>query len=464
MADKHDIALISHLMRRAGFGASRAEIEIRAERGYDTTVEELLTSEAGPPPDYHLLVRYHPAVEIQPQFHWFYHMTNSPNPLQEKIALFWHQVFATGVTKVEYQKAMFSQVRLFRERGLGNFKDLLVSIGRDPAMIRWLDNDQNHKRAPNENWGRELLELFSLGVGNYTEDDVKECARAFTGWTFVGSPNGGNWSTPRPEFKYLPADHDTGPKSFLGHAGPFNGEDIVDIVVAQPAVPRFLARHIYNFFVADEPQVPAWPFQPAQDRDTIDLLSGELVRSDLEIKPVLRTLFTSDSFKEAMYRKVKSPAEVVVGTLRLTGDMSGPDPRWGDLAMECDLMGQAVLDPPSVEGWHTGSEWVNSGALMRRVNFVADRVGDLGLPGVKDIVRRVASLNGGSMRPNELLDACLDTIGPLEVSGETYAELLQQVEDGGAASWASDEEYAASAKRVGDLLALIVGTREYQFG
>ena len=464
MADKSDIALMSHLMRRAGFGASRAEVEARAERGYDATVDELLAPESQPPLDDHLLLRYHPAVEMQPQFHWLYHMTNSRRPLQEKMALFWHHVFATGVTKVVHYKAMSSQVGLFRELGLGNFKVLLASLARDPAMIRWLDNNENHKRAPNENWGRELLELFSMGVGNYTEDDVKECARAFTGWTFFGRPNGGNWGNARPEFRYLPADHDTRPKSFLGHTGRFNGEDIVDMVVRQPAVPRFIARHMYNFFVADEPQVPAWPLQPAQDLDALDMLSEELVRSSLDMRPVLRALFTSDNFKEAMYKKVRSPVEVVVGTLRLTGDLSGPDPRWGDLGLESDLMGQIVLDPPSVEGWHTGAEWVNSGALMRRVNFVADRVGDPSLPGVADIVHRVAALNGNAMQPAEVLDACLDMVGPIDVSAETYAQLLGQVEGDGPASWATDSEFAASAQRVVQLLALIVGTREYQFG
>ena len=464
MADKSDIALMSHLMRRAGFGASRAEIETRAERGYEATVDELLTPESQPPLDDHMLLRYHPAAQVQPQFDWLYRMVNSARPLLEKMALFWHHVFATGITKVEHEKPMSSQLALFREHGLANFKVLLASLGRDPAMIRWLDNDENHKRAPNENWGRELLELFSMGVGNYTEDDVKECARAFTGWTFTGNPRGGTWSTPRWEFRYFPADHDAGDKSFLGHRGRFNGDDIVEIVARQPAVHRFIARHLYNFFVADEPQVPAWPVQPPQDPDLIGMLCEELVRSDLEIKPVLRALFTSDGFKTAMYRKVKSPVEVVVGTLRLTGDMNGPDPRWGDLELESNLMGQIVLDPPSVEGWHTGAEWVNSGALMRRVNFVADRVGDPSLPGVADIVRRVAALNGDAMEPTELLDACLDMVGPMEVSGETYGELLGQVESDGPASWATDSGYAASAKRTGELLALIASTREYQFG
>ena len=300
---------------------------------------------------------------------------------------------------------------MFRQYGMGSYKDLLVQLGKNPAMIFWLDNCENHKRAPNENWGRELLELFSMGIGNYTEKDVFECARAFTGWTNSGRIPSVT-SGPYPwEFEYRSEDHDYTEKTFLGHTGPFNGEDIIDIIVRQPACARFISRHLYNFFVADEVQVPSWDTEPPRDPRAIDLLSQAFVDSGFEIVPVLRALFNADFFKEAMYQRVKSPVEVVVGTLKLTGDMLGPDPRWPRLMSEPTNMGQELLDPPSVEGWHTGREWINSGALINRVNFAADRVGNTELLGVQDIVNRVAS-NGTAMTSEKLVDRCLDLMGP----------------------------------------------------
>src|SRR5215831_14850725 len=190
MADSHDIGLIAHLMRRAGFGASREELEIRAAKGYNATVEELLHPEESEPADYNVLLRYQPAALLpggQPPMgnvNWMFHLVNTERPLEEKMVLFWHHVFATGNSKVVNYDQMLEQIQMFRENGMGNYRDLLVKVAKNPTMIFWLDNQQNHGTAVNENWGRELLELFSLGAGNYTETDVRECSRAFTGWTF----------------------------------------------------------------------------------------------------------------------------------------------------------------------------------------------------------------------------------------------------------------------------------------
>ena len=389
-ATKQDIALMAHLMRRAGFGETRAEIERLAEQGYEETVEQLLEPDSDPGVDINTLGRYHPwalfptAMEHH-QMGWIYDMVMGNRPLLEKVALFWHHVFATGNAKVENIDEMTSQIELFRDRGMGNFKALLVDLAKNPAMIKWLDNKDNHKRANNENWGRELMELFSLGVGFYTEDDVKQAARAFTGWTYGPGKTVMPWGKYPWGFEYRAADHDPSEKSFLGHEGRFNGEDVgedvMDVIVKQPACARFVARHLYNFFVADEPQIPAWPFEPPRDPEAVDTLAYAFEAGGYEMKPVLRTLFNSDFFKEAAYKRVRSPVELVVGALKLTGDMNGPDPRWGELPREQDLMGQIILDPPSVEGWHTGREWINSGAFINRVNFVSDRVSDIDLPG-----------------------------------------------------------------------------------
>ena len=358
---------------------------------------------------------------------------------------------------------MHRQIQMFRDHGMGNYKDLLVCVAKSPAMIYWLDNNDNHRRSPNENWGRELLELFSLGIGQYTEKDVLECSRAFTGWTMGAKIHWLLWGPHLWDFEFHSEDHDFGEKTFLGHTGRFNGEDIIDVIVQQPGCSKFIARHLYNFFVADEPQVPAWSIEAPRDPEAVEILRSTLVDSGYEMKPVLRTLFNADFFKNAMYKKVKNPVEVVAGTLRVTGDLNGPDPRWGEVPNEPGYMGQDILDPPSVEGWHTGKEWINSGSLMQRVNFVADRVTNTGLPGVQDMIKRVAT-NGAKMTAEGLVDRCLDVIGPLEVEAETRRELVAHAESGGTISWATDEEYARFSSRVGDVLALIAGTREYQFG
>ena len=322
---------------------------------------------------------------------WLYNMVNTHRHLEENTALFWHQVFATGNSKVDNDNHLTAQVQMFRTHGMGNYRDLLIRVAQNPAMIFWLDNNENHKRAPNENWGRELLELFSLGVGNYTEEDVFECARACTGWTIYAKIPRQPYHRFSWSYAFRPEEHDFGQKTFLGHTGNFDGEDIIDIILQQPACARFVTRHLYNFFVADEAQVPAWDIEPPRDPDAIDYLSKIFVDSGFELKPVLKAIFLSDFIKVAMYQKVKSPAEVVVGTLRLTGDMKGPDKRLMEMGQQTNYMGQSLHDPPSVEGWQTGRDWINSGSVVKRINIVADHVSNLDLPGVQSIVRRVAT-------------------------------------------------------------------------
>ena len=466
MPNTKNIAIIAHLMRRAGFGASWDELETLAEQGYEATVEQLLHPEEQPDIDEYELYRYLPMVErsqgvYHAQMAWLYRMANGNRPLLEKMALFWHHVFATGNDKVASAYDMDAQIDLFRARGMGSYQTLLTELARDPAMIFWLDNQENHRTAPNENWGRELLELFSIGVGSYTERDVFDGSRAFTGWTIGPKIPNAPYGPFRWPFEYRPQDHDNGEKTFLGHAGALNGEDVIDIIVRQPACAGFIARHLYNFFVADEPEVPKWPSEPPQDPDAVRAIAETFVASDYEIKPVLRMLFSSDFFKEAAFRKVKNPAEVIVGALKLTGDLRGPDPAWGfEVASAPGSMGQDLLNPPSVEGWHTGREWVNSGALINRVNFVADRVGNVGLPGVQAIVERLGS-NGNTMTPEALVDGCLEQMGPMEVEKQTLDELVAHANKSGPIS---SEDKTDFGRRVGQVLSLIAGTKEYQFG
>ena len=471
MVLNQDIALMAHLMRRAGFGAPRAELEQLVAKGYEATVEELVSPEEHgiPENDAEVLFRFAPesinpgGIPLPGQTNYIWQMINTTRPLQEKVALFWHHVFATGNSKVDNTDQMIAQIDMFRKHGMGNYRDLLSALARNPAMIYWLDNNQNHKDAPNENWGRELLELFSMGVGNYTEQDVYECSRAFTGWTVSPKIPRHPYGRFPWEFEYRPEDHDDTEKVFLGQRGPFNGDDILDIVVRQPATARFVARHLYNFFVADEPQVPAWQVAPPRDPVAINILGDAFVGSGYDMRSTLRVLLNSDFFKEARFTKVKSPAEVVVGTLNLVGDFKGiPKPGLMAMGVEPAYMGQALLDPPSVEGWHTGAEWIDSGSLVRRINFAADRVGDLSLPGVQDIVDRVRSQ--GTLTPDHLVDTCLDLIGPLEVSDGTRQELQAQASAGGDLSWNTEQASTLSSQRVAEMLQLIASSREYQFG
>ena len=467
MADK-EIALMAHLMRRAGFGATFEELEARAAKGYEATVDELLDPEGQPELERDLMMRYQPQWVSQAglegqQEEWTYRMINTKRPLEEKIALFWHQIFVTGHAKCEYPKQQQIEFDMFRRDGLGKFDNLLQGLAKDPAMVFYLDNCMSHKDAINENWGRELLELFSMGVGmdgqvNYTEEDVKECARAFTGWTVTNSIPRYPYGKYEAKFIYDSGDHDNEEKTFLGETGNWNGEDIINIVARQPGTARFISRHLYNFFVADEPQVPAWQNTPPGDPEAIKALEGEYFRSGYDIRSMLRVLFNSDAFKNARFAKVKSPTETVVGTMRLVGDFNLPKPGMNAMALNIRYMGQDLMNPPTVEGWHTGREWIDSGTLVERINFTADAVGNTSHPGIQSIIQRLAS-RGPTISPEQLVDGCLDMLGAYELTEVTRNELLAMSQGEGDIRTGTQE----FESRVGQMLQSIVATTEYLF-
>ena len=465
-----DIALMAHLMRRAGFGATRDELEEYIAKGYEATVEELLhpSNPLTLPDD--MIRRYHVEqselrVSTDAASYWMYRLINSRDPLEEKVALFWHGLFATAYSKLNHARAILNQIEMFRRHGMGDFSTLLVELSKDPAMIFWLDNNDNHNGAINENFGRELLELFSMGIGNYTEDDVKECSRAFTGWTMGNAEYMGrrahkdsiwpygriNW-----HFEYRANDHDDGEKTFLGETGRFNGEDIIDIIVRQQAAARFLSTRLFQYFAADE-----------VDEDgeaTVEEMMQSYFDSGYEIRSVLRTLFNSDYFKseKARYARVKGPVELVVGAIRLAGSYQTPTLGAHQLGNQSMYMGQGLLMPPSVEGWHEGTEWIDSGALVERVNFAAKEVSDPNKPGVKAMIDRLASSNGGVLTPEELVDRCLDLMGPIAVSDDTHASLVEYAERDGNLDLSSRQPADEAEQRVGNMLSLVVSTREFQ--
>ena len=473
---KQDVALMAHLLRRAGFGATAKELDYYMGMSYEEAVEELLSARPAPdelPTD--LIRRYHvdqsdlrngQAAGAQ----WVFRMVNTDAVLPEKMCLFWHRVFATGSNKLIQARMVTNQVDMFREYGMGSFRDLLVQLSRDPAMLMWLDNQDNHKESINENYGREILELFSMGVGNYSEDDIKECSRAFTGWRVVNpdymSIKMRNY-TARPygyiawQFEYDDDDHDHEDKQFLGEVGDFNGEDVVDIICKQPATARFIARHLYHFFVADELPVPQWPHFEPKDPEAIEIMAQAYLDSDYDITAVLRAMFNSDFFKAetSRFARIKSPAEMVVGTLRIAGPISLPSTDTYAAAGACAAMGQGLLNPTSVEGWQGGSEWINTGSYVQRVNFASLVLNSPDKSGIRAIIERIEDMAGGQpMSSERVVDAVLDILGPLPVPDSTRQGLVDY-----ASKWGDfDFSSAESEQNIVTLIQLVVTTQEYQ--
>lgn len=446
-----DIRLVAHLMRRAAFGAPAWRLEQLAERSYEVLVEELLDIESKPRLEEDLLERFYSEHADEESVNWtgarwFFRMINSERVLEEKVALFWHNRFATGASKSNVNLMMRAQLEMLRDHGMGNFRTLLQKLSRDPAMIWWLDQQANHDGAINENYGRELLELFSMGRGNYSEDDVQAAAHAFTGWTIDQSipryPNGW-WDF---SFVFRQDDHDHGEKTFLGSTGNLNGDDIIDEIVKQEATALFVAGNLHKFFVSDEP-----------DQVEIERLARVYFDSGYEIKDMLRYLFNSNAFKNSLFQKVRWPAEHVVNIVNISGRHTDPyEAGLKDLMNASTMMGQELLNPPTVEGWHTGREWIDSSFLIERVNFAADMLGDSETPGMRRMTERVAA-GRSEISPDELVDACLYELGCVELESRTRDILVAEV--GLPDPIPINEQFE---DRVSQVIELLVATREFQ--
>jgi len=281
---------------------------------------------------------------------WADRMVATPRPLEEKMTLFWHGHFATSETKVRDYRKLLLQNQTLREHATGNFRDLLLAVMRDPAMLVYLDNGQNVKDHPNENFGRELLELFTMGVGNYTERDIREASRAFTGWT-----------NDVLEFRVDREKHDDGIKEFLGQRGAFDGDDIVDIILAQPVTAEFISTKIYRFFVREVPSAT-----------TKTRLARVFRKADYEVKPLLRAIYLSRDFysSPSVATQIKSPVQLLVSTYRKLG-LAGA-PTIPDFNAQTRRLGQALLYPPNVAGWSGGRTWITPATLLERGNAVRE--------------------------------------------------------------------------------------------
>ena len=281
---------------------------------------------------------------------WANRMLSSKRPLQEKAALFWHGHFATNEDKVRDYRKMVRQVETFQRYGLGSFRDLLIAVAQDPAMLVFLDAGVNTKNAPNENFAREIMELFTMGVGEYGEEDVREAARAFTGWSVKGL-----------DFYINPESHDAGDKVFLGQRGAFDGIQIIDQILARPQTSRFIAAKLYRFFVRDE-------LTPAAE-----VQLGERLRAhDFDIEAYLSELFLSEDFYASQGEHIKSPVELVVSTYHKMGLTTVPGVP--DFNVVTGALGQRLLHPPTVAGWSEGRSWITPSLLFERGNFVLDVV------------------------------------------------------------------------------------------
>jgi uncharacterized protein (DUF1800 family) len=463
-AMKSDRKLVAHLMRRAGFGATPKELdELTSSKSYEEIVEDLINPEKFDPIDMSYVERYYTGEPVAVHVgKWLYRMANTKRPLEEKMSLFLHHIFPVAWGKSEHGPSLYREIEMFRNTGLTNFKNILLNLSKDPAMLFWLDNNENHKDEINENYGRELLELFSVGVGNYTGDDIKNASRAFTGWTFRQPLSLYPYGHHHADFEFISDDHDYDEKEFLGQVGNFDGEDIIDIIVKEEAAANFLSRHLYNFFVEDEVQVPSWETVDPKDPQAIKELSTAYMESEGNMRNVLSTLFNSDFFKNSMnLPKVKSPTELIVGVIKQTGEFNSPTPGIHEFAVTTlngsafegplAIMGQRLMNPPTVEGWHTGSEWIDSGTLSERIGFVEKQFADPLKPGVSEMVSRIGSLNDN---PAELVDRCLDLLGAVNVREETYKSLK---------TYAEELRELETSAGVHNLIQMTASTVDYQF-
>ena len=385
----------THLLWRAQFGATVSEIDRAHKESLSKNLDRLLTSQ--PESEEFQVVEpllretaYDTGSISDLQAWWLYRMHYSANPLTEKLALFWHNHFATSSAKVRSVPHMAAQNDLFRSESLGSFRKMLHGMAKDVAMLIWLDGNANRKRQANENFAREVLELFSLGEGNYTEADIKQAARAFTGWHVRAD-----------KFWFNERQHDYGSKTVFGRTGKFDGGDIIDLSLELKACPRFIAFKLLRTFVLDQPT-----------EAHITALVARIQEHDFIMRPVMRELFSSKLFfsAEARHAIIKSPLELVLGACRALEVR----PNLQVVNRITGQLGQAILEPPTVKGWEGGRLWINSASLLQRDNFaMALLEGKVGvLPKLEGnaahyrgtlLAREVAGLDGIKDEPRRLV-------------------------------------------------------------
>ncbi|MEM7455640.1 MAG: DUF1800 domain-containing protein [Planctomycetota bacterium] len=344
--------LAAHLLRRAAFGGTITEISRAESAGPSETLDRLFDLEAAADFEKEMATAGRlvssGADSRALSAWWLLRMVQTPVPLQEKMTLFWHGHFATGGDKVNDSRAMLRQNNLLRDHCLTEFQPLVREISCDVATLIYLDSEDNRKTRPNENYARELMELFCLGPGNYTEQDIKEIARCFTGW-----------EVRRGRFNFNPYQHDEGTKAFLGASGDFDGNDAVGIVLEQPAAARFIARKLIRFFVFDDLEISDELAEPVAVR---------LRETSFNIGSALRMILESELFfsEHAIGHKIKSPVELAVGFLHFFNATTNMQ----QLSDRLAGLGQLPLYPPNVKGWDGGKTWINASTVLARANLI----------------------------------------------------------------------------------------------
>jgi uncharacterized protein (DUF1800 family) len=361
---------INHLLRRAGFGMTKEEHDHYQQLGLKATIEELLAYNAVDDSEAEKAAAVandtSNGQRVVPVSGWLTRMATTKRPLQEKMTLFWHGLLTSQLSVVRDPGAMLTQIDFYREHALDRFPDILKGVSKDPAMMIYLNVDNSFRGAPNENYARELMELFALGVGNFSETDVREAARAFTGWQIPRErgPNPGQLDIKEPVFR--PQRFDSSPKTFFGKTGNFGPDDIVDIVVEQPASAKYIVKRLFSFFVYPDPS----------DDDLKPFIEAYM-NNGKSIRSVVEAMFKSDVFySPKAYRAiVKSPVEFAVGAIKAVNGqqrvpeltVGGGQPRLGGVV---GLMGQTLYEPPNVAGWPGNASWLNASTMFARLNFV----------------------------------------------------------------------------------------------
>ena len=478
---------VEHLLRRAAFGPNAQDL-IRFGDASASIVSSYLLDYERAPDDVDSKVgqpgyvgttspgrAFSPNTNIEDaRQRWLFRMVHTQRPLQEKMALFWHNHFATAFSKingvygsVQATKMMAlkagelpgpqGQIELFRQFALGNFRNLLVEVAKDPAMLVWLDGRTNTRQRPQENFGREIMELFTFGVGNYTEQDVYAAARVFTGWNLRQVATGvANDPNTYFEFAFQPNQHDTAAKTFTfgiygadktiparpAADGMQDGLDFISALARHPETARRLARKLWNFFVTD---------LEAPDPRFVETIAGEYLRNNTEMKPVVTAIFRSGWFLDApsWYTRYSWPVEFVVRAIREVG--------WEGFSVDTARtpltnMGQTLFEPPDVAGWELGPGWFSTGAMLSRMNFASTLAANQKF----NLARAAAPYRS---TPENVLDFFLDRLSPSPFEHAPYTELVAYLKSGGA--WTGSD--AQLNTKAAGLAKLIVGSSEYQF-
>jgi uncharacterized protein (DUF1800 family) len=448
-----------HLFRRAGFGADLVQLNKAIDHGFKTTLDNVLN---GGKDDYDFydkefnlsgventvgtkLAESNNAYDLRGW--WLQVLWYSPYPLREKMTLFWHNHFVSSIAKVRSGVKMYNQNKVLRRFALGKFPAFLLKVSKDPAMLDYLDSNSNINGKPNENYAREVMELFSLGVGNYTEKDVQEAARAFTGWHTNGSES-------RPAFEFNKNYHDFGTKTILGQKGEWSGDDVVRIIVEQKACAPFLVRKFYRFFISENADPPDALLSP---------LADSFRKSGYDIAEVVGTILRSRHFfSEHAYRqRVKNPVEFALGAAKVMGNVVNPRA----LVSRIDDMGQQLFGPPNVKGWPGGKSWLNTSTVLARHNFaqaLCSGTSDINKGSAERLERGAAIVDPSAhfkqqkiTEPEKILDTLANIVFQDELGAKTRNRLLSFLKDG-------EPKAAVFDQRVGETIHAMMCMPEFQ--